>query len=98
MTPLDLKPEFTEDKFRKLISPLLDGSMEKTDFETVHRRKDGTTYPIEVHLQISTLGDKQVIVAIILDISDRKDYTQKLEKTVERRTEQLKKALETERN
>ncbi|MBW8242792.1 MULTISPECIES: PAS domain-containing sensor histidine kinase [Flagellimonas] len=97
MTPLDLKPEFSEDKFRKLISPLLDGSMEKMDFETVHRRKDGTTYPVEVHLQISSLGDKQVIVAIILDISDRKDYTQKLEKTVERRTEQLKKALETEK-
>ncbi|HEA19811.1 hypothetical protein LCGC14_1415960 [marine sediment metagenome] len=97
MTPLDLKPEFTEAKFRKLMAPLLNGSEGKVDFETVHRRKDGSTYPVEVHMQPSTLDDRRMIVAIILDISDRKNYTQKLEKTVEQRTEQLKKALETEK-
>lgn len=97
MTPLDIKPEFTETKFRKLIAPLLDGSRQKINFETLHRRKNGTTYPVEAHLQTSTLGDTQMIVAIILDISDRKNYTLKLEKTVERRTKQLKKALEKEK-
>lgn len=97
MTPLDLKPEFTEASFRKLISPLLDGEKEKIDFETVQRRKNGTTYPVEVHLQTSTVNDRQMVIAIILDISDRKNYTQKLEKTVEQRTGQLKKALETEK-
>ncbi|MGB6151309.1 MAG: HAMP domain-containing sensor histidine kinase, partial [Pricia sp.] len=40
---------------------------------------------------------RQMVIAIILDISDRKNYTHKLEKTVEQRTEQLKKALETEK-
>lgn len=97
MTPLDLKPEFTEASFRKLISPLLHGEKEKIDFETVHRRKNGSTYPVEVHLQTSTMNDRQMVIAIIIDISDRKNYTQKLEKTVEQRTEQLKKALETEK-
>jgi signal transduction histidine kinase len=38
-----------------------------------------------------------MVVAIVLDISDRKNYTQKLERTVEQRTQQLKKALETEK-
>ena len=97
MTPLDLKPEFDETSFRKLISPLLEGVKEKVNFETVHRRKNGETYPVEVHLQTSTLNDKQMLVAIILDISDRKNYTQKLEKTVEQRTKQLQKALEKEK-
>ncbi|MGB6151923.1 MAG: PAS domain S-box protein, partial [Pricia sp.] len=50
LTPLDLKPEFTEASFRKLISPLLDGTKEKIDFETIQCRKNGTTYPVEVHL------------------------------------------------
>ena len=97
MTPLDLKPEFNEISFRKLISPLLDGTKEKVDFETLHRRKNGETYPVDVHLQPSTLNDKQLVVAIILDISDRKNYTKKLEKTVEERTKQLQKALEKEK-
>ncbi|HEA20562.1 hypothetical protein LCGC14_0685030 [marine sediment metagenome] len=97
LTPLDLKPEFTETSFRKLIAPLLDGTKEKIDFETVQRRKNGTTYPVEVHLQSSRVNDRQMIIAIILDISDRKNYTQKLEKTVEHRTKQLEKALETEK-
>ncbi len=97
MTPLDMKPEFNEARFRKLISPLLDGAKEKVDFETVHQRKNGETYPVDVHLQTSTLDDRQLVVAIILDISDRKNYTQKLEKTVEQRTKQLQLALEKEK-
>ncbi len=97
MTPIDIKPEFTEAKYRKLIAPLLDGAQEKVDFETVHQRKNGETYSVEVHLQTSTLDDRQLVVAIILDISDRKNYTQKLEKTVEQRTRQLQNALEKEK-
>jgi len=97
LTPLDLKPDFSEADLRGLIAPLLNGKEEKVEYEAVHRRKNGTSYPVEVHLQSSTLGDQKVIVAIILDISDRKYYTQKLEKTVAERTEQLKKALEREK-
>tara|TARA_R110002033_G_scaffold1214_3_gene11376 strand:+ start:2226 stop:4100 length:1875 start_codon:yes stop_codon:yes gene_type:complete len=97
LTPLDLKPDFSEEDLRRLIAPLLKGKEEKVEYEAVHRRKNGTNYPVEVHLQSSTLGDHKVIVAIILDISDRKFYTQKLEKTVTERTEQLKKALEREK-
>lgn len=97
LTPVDLKPEFTENHFRKLIVPLLKNEKEKIEFETIHQRKDGTTYPIEVHLQISTIDDKDALVAIILDITERKNYTEKLEKTVEKRTQQLKIALTKEK-
>jgi len=97
MTPLDMKPEFNEVSFRKLIAPLLDGTKKKIDFETLHQKKNGATYPAEVHLQTSTLNNKKLVVAIILDISERKNYTKKLEKTVEQRTKQLQKALEKEK-
>ncbi|MDQ6982287.1 MAG: PAS domain S-box protein [Mariprofundus sp.] len=72
LTPLDLKPEFTKPSFEKLIKPLRAGKKEQIQFTTVHRRKDGSLYPVEVHLQLSTLESQKVFVAIILDITERK--------------------------
>ncbi|WP_405207995.1 PAS domain S-box protein [Aquimarina sp. LLG6339-5] len=98
LTAIDIKPDYTTSKFLELIEPLLQKSKKKLQFETIHKRKDGTTYPVEVHLQLSTLGNQPVFVAIILDITDRKNYTEKLEKTVTERTQQLSEALAKEKD
>jgi PAS domain S-box-containing protein len=71
-TPLDIKPEFTEASFRKMVAPLLSGEQEKHVFFTVHRRADGTDYPVEVHLQAVTNAGQTVFIAVILDITERK--------------------------
>lgn len=71
LTPLDVKPAFTSASFAELIAPLRKGDKDKIKFITVHRRKNGTTYPVEVHLQLSKLQTSQVFVANILDISER---------------------------
>lgn len=97
MTPVDLKPNFTESKFRKKIETLKDIKLEKIEFETIHQRKSGSTYPVNVHLQRSKLGDKDVFLAIISDITEQKNYTKNLEKTVAIRTEELKMALAAEK-
>ncbi|TAI49741.1 PAS domain S-box protein [Flagellimonas allohymeniacidonis] len=97
LTPLDLKPEYNKASFKKLIAPLYSKDRGKVQFETIHLRKDGSTYPIEVHFQISSIGNKSVIISIILDITDRKNYTERLERTVEERTKQLRQALEKEK-
>jgi PAS domain S-box-containing protein len=97
MTPVNIKPEFTEKKFKKLIDTLVRHNEEKIVFETLHRRKDGSTYPVFVNLELSTWGERNVFVAIVLDMTEQRNYTQKLEKTVELRTEQLKTALEKEK-
>jgi PAS domain S-box-containing protein len=97
LTPLDIKPEFDHPKFEKLIAPLLNGKKEKLKFETQHCRKNKSSYPVEVHLQLSTMGENQVFVAIILDITERKDYTEKLENTVRERTKRLTEALAKEK-
>ncbi len=52
LTPLDLKPEFTEADFQTLIDPLRRQEKPKVIFETVHRRADTSLYPVEVHLQL----------------------------------------------
>ena len=97
LTPLDLKPEFKKKEFKATIKGLYKKNVDKLEFESIHQRKDGSTYPVEVHLQLSSLGDKDVFVAIILDITERKNYTLKLEKKVEERTEQLNIALSKEK-
>ena len=97
MTPVDIKPELTKNEFKKLIKPLLAEKIGKLQFETSHGRKDGSTYPAEVHVQLSVMGEKKTFVAIILDITERRNYTEKLEKKVEERTQQLTEALTKEK-
>lgn len=97
MTPVDIKPSYTEDKFRAYIAPLLDNSEEQLIFNTEHIRKDGSIYPVEVHLQTSISEGRKTIVAIILDITERINYTERLEKKVVERTRQLEEALGKEK-
>ncbi len=73
LTPLDIKPEFTSERFEALLAPLRNGSKKKLQFETVHRRKDGSTYPVEVHLQFSADSSSRVFAAIIVDTTERRE-------------------------
>ncbi len=70
LTPLDLEPKFTVDSYAELIEPLKSGAKGKIQYTTVHSRKDGTVYPVEVHLQ-HVDEEPPVFVAIILDITER---------------------------
>src|SRR5690554_5786008 len=72
MTPVDIKPNITLSQFKKQIAVLLKRKVEKLEFETTHIRKNGSIYPVEVHLQMSNFEDKEVFVAVILDITERK--------------------------
>jgi len=71
LTPIDIKPEITAEIFEELVTPLNSGDKEVVQFSTVHQRKDGTLYPVEVRLQL-TSEEKPVFVAIIYDITERK--------------------------
>lgn len=71
LTPLDLQPEFTAQSFAELVAPLRRRETALVKFETVHRRKDGTLYPVEVHLQLCEDGEERYFQAVILDISQR---------------------------
>ena len=72
LTPLDLKPEFDAVSFRGLIAPLLSGEQDQTVFQTVHRRADGSLYPVEVHLQMAGQKTQRVFLAVIFDVTERK--------------------------
>jgi PAS domain S-box-containing protein len=81
MTPLDIKPELTAESFAKIVEPLLKCKKQKIHFETIHRRKDGSLYNVEVHLQLSSYQSMNIFVAIILDITERKEVESKLLET-----------------
>lgn len=60
-------------------------------------RKDGSTFPVEVGLNPFNVSEKKYVMALAIDITERKNYTDKLEKTVIERTKQLTEALATEK-
>jgi PAS domain S-box-containing protein len=78
MTPVDIKPEVDQEQFARIIEPLLNGQKERIIFSTLHQRKDGTTYPVEVHLQLAEQSGKRVFLALILDITQRKKLEEQL--------------------
>ena len=81
MTPIDIKVEYTRDRFVKLITPLLEKREKQVIFETIHRRKDGSEYAVEARLQLMEIDGKEQFVAITLDISERKETQMKLKQS-----------------
>jgi len=81
LTASDLKPEYTHTEFMRLLEPLRNGEKEKLRFNTIHQRKDGSLYPVEVHLQPSTFESAPAFVAIILDVTERNQAEDTLRRT-----------------
>ena len=71
MTPLAIKPTHTLASFNELIAPLLAETQDNIEFTTVHRRKNGSDYPVAVNLETSVMDGKKVFIAVILDITER---------------------------
>ncbi len=71
MTPLDLLPELDPSAFAAIVEPLRTGDVERVQFETVHRRRDGSTYPVEVRMQLVGSETPPVVAAVVLDITAR---------------------------
>ncbi len=92
LTPLDLQPELDCDEFEAMVGPLRSGALKQIIFETTHRRKNGSTYPVEVRLQLSSREHPPVFIANVQDIGLRRQA----EAALHRSKEQLE-ALVNER-
>ncbi|MDO8988997.1 MAG: PAS domain S-box protein [Sideroxyarcus sp.] len=81
LTPQELNPSHTRERLESLVAPLRNGERQSLLFETELHRKDGTTYPIEVRLQLMQ-ADSAVFLAVAQDITERKQVeTQRRELT-----------------
>jgi PAS domain S-box-containing protein len=47
-------------------------------FETVHRRRDGSEFPVEVSSQGATIGGTRTLISVIRDITERKRAEEEL--------------------
>ncbi|RYD77091.1 MAG: PAS domain S-box protein, partial [Sphingobacteriales bacterium] len=79
-TTLDIKLEFTEQRYRALLNKL-DENNEKIIYESFHKRADHSFYPVEVHLQRINVGGpiyKPLYMCVALDITERKVASAKI--------------------
>jgi PAS domain S-box-containing protein len=70
MTVADLEVATDTGQLKKLYWQKLLPERPET-IEGVHRRKDGTTYPVEVRVGLLELGGEKLIIALVRDISER---------------------------
>ena len=67
---LSLHPEMGIESFGALIEPLRRGEQEAIRYQTVQARRNGSTYPVEVNLQLMKADDgREGFMAIVNDIS-----------------------------
>ncbi|HHK40934.1 MAG TPA: PAS domain S-box protein, partial [Planctomycetaceae bacterium] len=71
MTLADINGELQLDDLRKMAAPLLDGTRDSLELTTVHRRRDGSQYPVRVHLEASRFDERPVLAVTALDITEQ---------------------------
>ena len=83
ISPRDFVPEGTAEK----IMPVIVRDLKKDGyavFESEHRRKDGSTYPVEVSLRRFCYQGEEVDLSIVRDISGRRQAEEAIQKNEKR--------------
>ena len=71
LTPLDILRDLGRERFDAALGILRRGEQPRVLLSANQVRKDGSTYPVEVTLQLSSAGDPPVFVAVAEDASAR---------------------------
>lgn len=81
MTPLHLAPDLDENSLGGALAPLVAGSCASVTIETTALRRDGSTFPVEVHINHPPAADHErsrSFVAVVRDITERVRSAQEL--------------------
>jgi PAS domain S-box-containing protein len=79
MQLLKITPELSDESFAALITPLQTREKRQIQFTTIHQRKDGSQYPVEVHMEL-TEDVPAMIVTIVQDITERRMNENRIER------------------
>ncbi len=91
MTPLDIKPDFNYDKLNSYFNKLIQGNDNKVVFNTIHKRKNNTVYPVQVLLQLQVINNRKLFFAVVNDITSQVNA----QKESELQTQQFKVLIDT---
>jgi len=72
LTPEEISPFCNKERLEEICHILQTRQQEEHVIETSHKRKDGSLYPVEVHLQLVEFIEIPMMIAIAIDISERK--------------------------
>lgn len=75
-----LHPELGVETFAEMIAPLRRGEQESVKYRTTQARANGSTYPVEVNLQLITSDEGSDFLAIINDITALKEAEDNISK------------------
>jgi PAS domain S-box-containing protein len=89
----EVEPSINREQFAQRSTSLRNNKMVRA--ETVHRRKDGSTFPVEVTTSSIQINGEGFLLNLVRDITDRKLAEEELARSY-REIEQLKVRLEAE--
>ncbi|MCD6307707.1 MAG: PAS domain S-box protein, partial [Candidatus Latescibacteria bacterium] len=75
----DLDHDFFADEHNKSLEKRIQDG-ESVSFQSRHRRKDGSAFPVDISLGPVTIGGKQLLLAIARDITERKQLEEEQNK------------------
>jgi PAS domain S-box-containing protein len=93
MTVFDVDPLLQCDQFNTTVLALRNGPPKRN--ESVYRRKDGSTFPVEITVSCIQLGGRQCLLILARDITERKIAEEALNKSYAE-IKRLKERLEAE--
>lgn len=74
MSPLDIKPHLKKKELQKYFDKALASPNKEIRVETVHQRKNGSIFDVEIFIKALEENTKNLIVAVARDITERKKF------------------------
>lgn len=78
MTLDDIIVDLSREEIFTMVRPLQQGVREAQTYKTLQKRRDGSTYPVELRIQFSAQEEPPVYVVTALDITERDEAEKKL--------------------
>ncbi|MDO9260755.1 MAG: PAS domain S-box protein, partial [Flavobacteriaceae bacterium] len=72
MAPNDIKPLITKDELKKIFDKIIHSQSKLDKIETVHRRKNGTDFEVEVFIRAFRFDNSDLLIASVREITERK--------------------------
>jgi PAS domain S-box-containing protein len=69
LRPWQLARDFTQTEWQRQLHPVLSGTRQKITISTRHTCKNGSQYPVLLHVSVDVIEDRQILVIVGKDLS-----------------------------